>query len=184
MIYIVSKRRKLDSIRAKYPNAILCDVTSTSNNGLVKLSPFYPHGNIPVPFSPNYTSYSVEGIWQGLKVFDNEDINIEAFSNTSMKGLKRTSKKHGIIVGHRKGVEGVEILDYVSAKQHIYIPTYKWVLDNVVNHIIDKMRIACQTKDLVLLDYNTTEDVNSSTKPLSHAYLLKAYILGIYPFIG
>ena len=55
MIYIVSKRKKLDSIKKQYPNAIICDVTSTSPNSLVKLSPFYPHMNIPIPFSPNYT---------------------------------------------------------------------------------------------------------------------------------
>ena len=55
MIYIVSKRRKLDSIKKQYPNAIICDVTSTSPNSLVKLSPSYPHMNIPIPFLPNYT---------------------------------------------------------------------------------------------------------------------------------
>lgn len=76
MIYIVSKRRKFDSIKKQYPNAIICDVTSTSPNSLVKLSPFYPHMNIPIPFSPNYTGASVEGIWQGLKVFVDEDIDI------------------------------------------------------------------------------------------------------------
>ena len=87
MIYIVSKRRKLDSIKKQYPNAIICDVTSTSPNSLVKLSPFYPHMNIPIPFSPNYTGASVEGIWQGLKVFVGEDIDINSFTNTSMKNM-------------------------------------------------------------------------------------------------
>lgn len=184
MIYISSKRQKLENIQKKYPNAIICDVTSTSNNGLVKLSPFYPHGNIPVPFSSKYTSCSVEGIWQGLKVFENEDIDISLFSKTSMKNLKRTCKRHGSIIGHRKGVDGEEILDYISAKHSIYIPAYKWVLDNAVSHIVKKMRIACQKHDLVLLDYNTSEDIDSPTKPLSHAYLIKAYILGLYPFTG
>lgn len=47
MIYIVSKRKKLDSIKKQYPNAIICDVTSTSPNSLVKLSPFYPHRTFP-----------------------------------------------------------------------------------------------------------------------------------------
>ena len=61
MIYIVSKRKKLDSIKKQYSNAIICDVTSTSPNSLVKLSPFYPHMNISIPFSPNYTGASVEG---------------------------------------------------------------------------------------------------------------------------
>ena len=31
-------------------------------------------------------------------------------------------------------------------------------------------------KDLVFLDYNVNEDINSLKKPLSHAALVKAYI--------
>lgn len=182
MIYIVSKRRKLDSIKKQYPNAIICDVTSTSPNSLVILSPFYPHMNIPIPFSPNYTGASVEGIWQGLKVFVGEDIDINSFTNTSMKNIKRTCKTRGKVLGHRKGIHGIEILDYKSAKLYIYIPSYKWVLDNVVNDLISKMREAHKTKDLVLLDYNTCQDVLDDSKPLSHAYLIKAYILGLYPY--
>ena len=50
MIIIESKRRKAENILKKYPRAILADVTSQAKDGLVKLSPFYPHGGIPVPF--------------------------------------------------------------------------------------------------------------------------------------
>jgi len=39
----------------------------------IKFSPFYPHGGIPVPFAPGYFSETVEGIWQGLKVFEKAD---------------------------------------------------------------------------------------------------------------
>ena len=138
--------------------------------------------NIPIPFSPSYTGASVEGIWQGLKVFVGEDIDINSFTNTSMKNIKRTCKTRGKVLGHRKGIHGIEILDYKSAKLYIYIPPYKWVLDNVVNDLISKMREAHKTKDLVLLDYNTCQDVLDDSKPLSHAYLIKAYILGLYPY--
>ena len=70
MIYVENKRRKIERIQKQYPNADILDVTSTSNLRYAQLlSPFYPHGNIPIPFSPGFTSYSVEGIWQGLKVF-------------------------------------------------------------------------------------------------------------------
>lgn len=51
MIIIESKRKKLATILKQYPNAIPADVTSSATDGLVKLSPFYPHGGIPVPFS-------------------------------------------------------------------------------------------------------------------------------------
>ena len=68
MIVIESKRRKAANILKKYPDAILADVTSHATDDLVKLSPFYPHGGIPVPFSEGYTAMCVEAIWQGLKV--------------------------------------------------------------------------------------------------------------------
>lgn len=182
MIYIASKRGKIESVQKKYPNAIICDVTSTSNNSLIKLSPFYPHGDIPVPFSEGVYGESVEGIWQALKVFENEDVDLSFLSKTSMKGLKRTCRTHGRVIGHRKGINGLTLLNYQAAKFSIYIPIYKWVLENKVKAIIDKMRIAMITQDLVLLDYNISENVLDKTKPLSHAYLIKAYLLGLYPF--
>lgn len=182
MIHIASKRSKLENIQNKYPNAIICDVTSTSNNSLIKLSPFYPHGNIPVPFSEGFYGTSVEGIWQALKVFENEDIDLSILSNTSMKGLKRTCRTHGRVIGHRNGIHGTELLDYQTAKFSIYIPTYRWVLENKVTAIIAKMRTALITHDLVFLDYNISENILDKTKPLSHAYLIKAYLLGLFPF--
>lgn len=78
MIVIESKRKKIDNILKKYKgdNVVIADVTSKAKNGLVKLSPFYPHYGIPVPFSPEYTATCVEAIWQGLKVFEDQGIDI------------------------------------------------------------------------------------------------------------
>ena len=182
MIKIESKRKKIENILKKHPNAIIADVTSQAKDGLVRLSPFYPHGDIPVPFSEGYTSACVEGIWQGLKVFENEDIDISMFLNDTMKGIKRTVRKHGRVLGHRKGVHGTEILGYVEAKHQIYIPAYRWMLEHRAMYIIERLRKASETKTIVLLDYNTCCDVDDETKPLSHAYLVKAYAEGLYPF--
>ena len=182
MIIIESKRKKIDNIHKKHPNAIIADVTSQAKDGLVRLSPFYPHGNIPVPFSEGYTSTCVEGIWQGLKVFENEDIDISMFLNDTMKGIKRTVRKYGRVLGHRKGVHGTEILGYVEAKHQIYIPAYRWMLEHRAMEIIERLRKASETKTIVLLDYNTCCNVDDETKPLSHAYLVKAYAEGLYPF--
>ena len=182
MIIIESKRKKIENILKKYPNAIIADVTSQAKNGLVRLSPFYPHGGIPVPFSEEYTATCVEGIWQGLKVFENEDIDISMFLNDTMKGIKRTVRKHGRVLGHRKGVHGTEILGYVEAKHQIYIPAYRWMLEYRAMDIIERLRKASETKTIVLLDYNTCCNVDDETKPLSHAYLVKAYAEGLYPF--
>ena len=90
MIVIESKRRKRENIQKKYPDAVIADVTSQATDGLVRLSPFYPHGGIPVPFSEGYTAMCVEAIWQGLKVFESADVDVDMFANDTMKNIKRT----------------------------------------------------------------------------------------------
>ena len=183
MIIIESKRKKPASILKQYPDAILADVTSSANDGLVKLSPFYPHGGIPVPFSEGFTATCVEAIWQGLKVFEGADVDTSLFQNDTMKGLKRTIRRFGKPLGHRKGVNGTDLLGYIEARKQIYIPTYRWVLENKVAHIIKRLKSASEEgKTIVLLDYDTNADVDDAKKPLSHASLIKAYVEGIYPY--
>lgn len=183
MIIVESKRKKPATILKKYPDAILADVTSGAKDGLRKLSPFYPHGGIPVPFSDGYTATCVEAIWQGLKVFDGADVDVSLFQNDTMKGLKRTVSRFGKPLGHRKGVNGKELLGYIEARKQIYIPTYKWVLEHKVADIIERLRAASNSgKTIILLDYDTNADVENARKPLSHASLIKAYAEGIYPY--
>lgn len=181
MIYVENKKKKEATLLKKYPNAIIADVTSKATTGLVKLSPFYPHGNIPVPFSEGLTASCVEGIWQGLKVFENVDIDISMFKNDTMKDIKRTVRKYGKPLGHRKGVHGKELLNYLEARFLIYLPSYKWVLENKVNDILNKLTEASKDKDIVLLDYETNCDVFNTRKPLSHAALVKAYVEKTFP---
>ena len=179
MIIIESKRKKLQTILKKYPGAIPADVTSAATDGLVKLSPFYPHGGIPVPFSEGFTATCVEAIWQGLKVFESCDVDIQMFKNDTMKNIKRTVRRFGKPLGHRKGVYGTELLGYIEARKQIYIPTYKWVLENKVANIIERLRTANnEGKTIILLDYDTNADVENAKKPLSHASLIKAYVEG------
>ena len=182
MLLIANKRTKKETLMKKYPNAILADVTSKAKDGLVKLSPFYPHGGIPVPFSEGYTATCVEAVWQGLKVFETCDVDILLFENDTMRNIKRTVRKYGKPLGHRKGVHGTELLDYIEARKQIYIPTYRWMLENKVPHIIDRLREAAKTKTVILLDYDTNTDVDDPSKPLSHASLIKAYVEQTYPY--
>ena len=179
MIIVESKRKKPATILKKYPDAILADVTSGAKDGLRKLSPFYPHYDIPVPFSEGYTATCVEAVWQGLKVFEGCDVDVSLFNNDTMKGLKRTVRRFGKPLGHRKGVNGTELLGYIEARKQIYIPTYKWVLEHKVANIIERMKKASdEGKIIILLDYDTNEDVENAKKPLSHASLIKAYVEG------
>ena len=183
MIYIVNKRRKLERIQFQYPNADILDLTSKSKYAKI-LSPFYPHGNIPIPlYSRGLTATCVEAIWQGLKVFETEDVDFNTFSNDTMKGLKRTVRRLGMPQGHRSGAYGKDLLNYFDARMKIYLPTYKWVLDNVpsVKEIVSKIAERAKEHDIVFLDYNTNTDYRDTSSPLSHAGLVKLYIEGKYP---
>lgn len=182
MIIIASKRKKTENILKAYPYAVIADVTSQAKDDLIRLSPFYPHGDIPVPFSDGWTASCVEAIWQGLKVFETADIDTALFYNNTMKNLKRTVRRFGKPLGHRKGVDGTELLDYIEARKEIYIPTYRWVLEHKVKSIIDRLREAAKKQTIILLDYDTNCDVENGNKPLSHAFLIKAYVEGLYPY--
>ena len=181
MIIIESKRKSLESLKAQYPDAMIIDVTSKAKDEFVKFSPFYPNDGIPVPFTDGYVATSVEGIWQGLKVFEDNDIDTSLFSKRDMKNMKRTKRKFGRCLGHRKGVHGEELLGYLTARKLIYLPCYKWVLENKLKKLVTTVRIISKNKPVVLLDYNTNPDVYDLRRPLSHASLIKAFIEGNYP---
>lgn len=184
MIFIENKRRKIKRIQAEYPNADILDITSSSSLRYAQiLSPFFPHYHIPIPFSEGYYATCVEAVWQGLKVFQDADVDMEMFKNDTMKNLKRTVKRFGKPLGHRKGINGVELLDYFAARMQIYLPTYKWVLDNVkeVNDVVLRIKERSLSHDIVFLDYNTNIDFRDTSSPLSHAGLVKLYIEGKYP---
>lgn len=181
MIYIQHKRRSIEKLKEEFPDAQIIDVTSKAEKIFVKLSPFYPHGDIPIPFSNGKTAMSVEGIWQGLKVFENSDIDENMFFNDTMKNLKRTVRKFGKPKGHRKGIDGKELLGYIEARIEIYLPIYLWVLENKAIEIINRLKEINTKQEIVLLDYATNDNVLDYRKPLSHAFLIKAYLEGNYP---
>ncbi len=181
MIHVDSKKKSLKTLGKLYPNAKIIDVTSKGEKPWVKVSPFYPHGGIPVPHSQGSYAMSVEGIWQGLKVFETEDIDISKFEVKNMKGIKRTVRKFGKPLGHRKGVNGTELLDYVSARKQIYLVAYAWMLDNTAQDVIQLLKSEAEKNDIVLLDYDTNGEIENTNRPLSHASLVKRYLYKKYP---
>lgn len=101
-----------------------------------------------------------------------------------MKNLKRTVRRYGKPLGHRKGVSGSELLGYIDARFQIYLPSYLWVLQNKANSLVDEIKTLAKEKNVVLLDYDTNVDCLNEKKPISHASLIKFYIEGNYPTMG
>ncbi|MFW6691316.1 DUF6939 family protein [Streptomyces sp. MAR4 CNX-425] len=177
-IRVASRRRTAASLAAAFPGAEFVDVTSRTAEPWVRLSPFYPHGGIPVPYDAGVTSESVEGIWQALKVFQDVDVDPARLGITAMKGLKRTVRRYGPVRGHRTGLHGDRLLPYESARRRIYLPAYRWVLEHRVADLVERIR---DKSDVVLLDYTTNGDVADPTSPLSHAALIQRYAEGRWP---
>lgn len=183
LIAIEDRRLRLSTIMDRHPGAAIIDITSRAQPPWVKFSPFYPHNHIPVPYSPGWQSSSVEGIWQGLKVFSGADVDTAKFGITSMRGLKRTPSHYGRVLGHRRGVGGDELLGYYQARVQIYLPSYKWVLDHCLQAEVALLRemIGPQHRPIVLLDYDTNADLENLSGPLSHAALVALYVQDQWP---
>lgn len=178
-IHVASRRRSAASLAAAFPEARIVDVTSKGTQPWVRMSPFFPHGGIPVPLSGDAVAQSVEGIWQALKVFQDCDVDPGKLEVVSMTGLKRTVRKHGPVLGHRAGLGGDRLLQYEEARRRIYLPAYRWVLENRVADLVEELRAA--EGDTVLLDYTVNGDVADTSTPLSHAALIRLHVEKCWP---
>ncbi|MBD1922493.1 hypothetical protein NDI37_01855 [Funiculus sociatus GB2-A5] len=178
MPLFVKSRRTSRDLRQRYGEAAIVDLTSRGSEPWLRFSPFYPHGGIPVPFSPGHFSMSVEGIWQGLKVFESADVDKSKLSITNMKGIKRTTRIYGKVLGHRAGLTGDKLLSYADARRVIYLPSYKWVLENCLGNQLDELKQLSAEQTVLLLDYETNCDLDDLSSPLSHAGLVKRYLEG------
>lgn len=183
-IIVESRRKKLATLQKGWPGATILDVTSKGVEPWVRFSPFYPHGGIPIPNSPEKFAQSVEGLWQGLKVFEREDIDPAKWSIVTMSGIKRAGKTRGQVHGHRFGIDSTVLLNYRDARRQIYLPAYKWVLENRLTAQVQELRQNLSDQTLVLLDYETNGDVDDLSKPLSHAALVKLYLEDSWPAPG
>jgi O-acetyl-ADP-ribose deacetylase (regulator of RNase III) len=182
VIAVESRRKKLATIQEAWPEALILDVTSKGETPWVRFSPFYPpHGGIPVPNSPGVFARTVEGLWQGLKVFEHEDIDMSRWQVTDMRGIKRAGRTRGKVLGHRFGVGSDVVLGYRDARHHIYLPAYRWVLENRLAAEVNRLRAEAAQRPVVLLDYETNGDVADLSRPLSHAALIKYHLEGKWP---
>lgn len=181
-IVLESRRKKPATLAKAWPGALVVDVTSKGDEPWARFSPFYPHGDIPIPGSPGVVARSVEGLWQGLKVFEKEDVDPARWEIATMKGIKRAvGGKRGKVLGHRFGVGTDVLLSYREARYRIYLPAYRWVLDHRLAELVGQLRDEAAARTVVLLDYETNGDVEDLSSPLSHASLIKRYLQGAWP---
>ncbi|NOK61105.1 MAG: hypothetical protein GFH27_549307n88 [Chloroflexi bacterium AL-W] len=179
--FVASRRMSPQNIYKRFGDVLIHDVTSHGPDPWIRFSPFYPHGNIPVPFAPEHTAMSVEGIWQGLKVFETTDVDPAKLAITTMKHIKRSARRFGAVLGHRAGLDGDRLLAYEEARRMIYLPSYRWVLEHCLQQELNALLRLGELQTVVLLDYETNGDISNLSRPLSHATLIVAYLNGTWP---
>jgi len=181
-IHLDSRRKKPATLSRLWPGAKILDVTSKGEIPWVRFSPFFPHGGIPIPNTPGDFAQSVEGLWQGLKVFENEGVDASRWAITNMSGIKRAGRSRGKVLGHRHGVTSTApLLGYRDARHQIYLPAYRWILEHRLAGEVQQLRELASSGLIVLLDYETNDDVENLASPLSHAALLNRYVEGSWP---
>src|SRR5262245_35169703 len=183
-ISVESRRKKRATIEKAWPGALTLDVTSRGEEPWVRFSPFYPHGGIPIPNSPGTFPQSAEGLWQGLKVFEHEDIDPSRWEITDLRRIKRGGQTRGKVLGHRFGVGSDVLLGYNDARFRIYLPAYRWVLENRLAAEVKQLRDRMAGTQFVLLDFETNGKVEDLSRPLSHAALIKFFLEDCWPSMG
>ena len=93
-------------------------------------------------------------------------------------GIKRSGRSRGAVRGHRYGAGGDVLLGYREARYRVYLPAYRWVLENRLTAEIEQLRESARGRVVVLLDYETNGDADDLSALLSHAALVKCYLEG------
>ena len=149
----------------QWKNSIVVDLTTINRyNPFAKLSPYYPHSDIPILNSHYLRLNSVNEVWQILCV------------------NKETSGEYKDVL-FRKGIGINEYYTYEEARSEILLPTYRWMLENKTFDIMCQLREYNEKGGtIVFIDKTTNTDIADVSQPLSFAFLLKAYIECTFPY--
>jgi|HubBroStandDraft_6_1064221.scaffolds.fasta_scaffold931595_1 hypothetical protein len=179
-VVVESRRKKLASVEKFWLGAAIIDVTSKGAEPWVRFSPFYPHGGIPIPNTLGESAQSVEGLWQGLKVFEREDIDPGKWAITDMSGIKRGQEPRGRPWAPlRRRQRGPTRL---PKRPVPYLPARLQVgAGQPAGAQIEELWRVLADKTLVLLDYETNADPEDLSSPLSHAALVMYQLQGSWP---
>ena len=56
------------------------------------------------------------------------------------------------------------------------LPSYLWILENTLKPLIEQLKELSEEQSVIFLDYETNENVEDLSHPLSHAGLVKRYL--------
>ena len=148
MLEVIEKKEQERIQQFQQQGYLLIDLTRNSNDEIYRqFHPSYPHGDVPFPEFPDYTAQSVEGIWEGLKLFETTGIDASKFDCMDPNDLSRTEAFYGRYRGHRFGVNNILTED--KAFERIYKPLYAWQVFVKMKKEFKTLKELCQTQPIV-----------------------------------
>lgn len=139
------------------------DVSSRGDSIYKILSPFAHHKSckIPVPGQEQTRADSVEGIWQGLKLFH----GMTDESQFSGRAQKRKGFPDAFLFGD-------EQIGYIEARHKIYQPAYIYhLINNALPIVANDLETRLQKGDVLMHDVEKNQDIDNPQKSYSHAAL-------------
>lgn len=139
------------------------NVSSRGDSIYKILSPFSHSKNykIPVPGQEHIRADSVEGIWQGLKLF----YGITDISQFSGRAQKRKGMPDAFLFGKDQ-------IGYIDARHKIYQPAYIYhLVNNALPKIADDLESRLQKGDVKIHDVEKNPHIDNEQKSYSHASL-------------
>lgn len=189
-IFIANRKRQTEGLIKEFGDIPIFDVTYAGGDPIFStLSPMYPHGDLPVPYTNRKLKANcLEAIWQGLKVFEHEGARLdhEFLNKFGAKGIKRpATAKRGKILGHQQGVHTDRpLLSVIDARSFIYAPVYRWQLRNHCKEALEMLLKSLEQSDILLLEAGNERDIRDIFTPMPHSQLLRLYLMDQYPDCG
>lgn len=152
------------------------DVSNKTTSEWRVLAPIFNHGDIPVPGMPGVCSRTIEGLWEGLKRFEQEGENLALLESDKPK-KRRVTEATGKLLGYRYG--DAVLTNEVEARQMIFIPAYVRMVENcpAARAKFDELLELSKTHTLHLYDGEENGD-RRDARPYSYAALLAELLKG------
>ena len=110
MSFHLYNRHAQAHVGKRFPGATVLDLTSRGPDPWVRFSPFYPHGGIPVPFTPGRTAASVVGV----------DANPEAYEHARLKYTSETVRFERTMIELWRG--DADCVVFLQTIEHVQDP--------------------------------------------------------------
>ncbi len=184
MIYVIGPNDKKFKLEGK----TVINTTSTSTDFGKELSPFFLG---PVDLYFGYTSKNVENAWQYSKVYPEYDFDGLPSYNYIYWAKEGWAKKEAVRYPMGKGAVPLYsfwdgyALDYITARQKIYIPLYAKAVKKT--KALERLKNLHESgQDIVLFDfdgYHTKDNMRTiicnPDKKMGRAFVIKMILEGL-----